>query len=165
MNILQKRFWDKVQKTDNCWNWIASKVKDGYGFFRLPGYKSMRAHRFSWEFHNGTIPKGICVLHKCDNPACVNPAHLFLGTDADNVKDMMNKGRGKYNPNPAKGENHHNSKLTDKQVLEIRAIGNSINQYVLARHYGVRQPQISRILNNKERGYGILATEFDKDGK
>ena len=90
-----ERFWNKVMKiveTDECWEWIAFKNKDGYGLFGYNG-KNQKAHRVSWQLHNGPIPDGLCVLHKCDNPSCVNPNHLFLGTNADNIKDRVNKNR------------------------------------------------------------------------
>lgn len=97
-----KRFWKKVNKKnpDECWNWKASTNIKGYGQFRLDATESGKgrlvlASRFSWEIHHGSIPLHLCVLHKCDNPLCVNPQHLWLGTLADNANDMYHKGRGK----------------------------------------------------------------------
>lgn len=92
---LADRFWEKVHKTESCWLWTAS-VKDGfpYGQIGHPGTRTpRRAHRVSWELHNGPIPAGLFVLHKCDNPRCVRPDHLFLGTQSDNLKDAYSKGR------------------------------------------------------------------------
>lgn len=87
-----ERFFSKVDKTENCWNWIAAKRYKGYGCFRING-KLVDSHRVSWVIHNGAIPDGLFVLHTCDNRLCVNPAHLFLGTNYDNVQDCIRKGR------------------------------------------------------------------------
>lgn len=89
------RFWAKVKfriMPDQCWEWAASKFKNDYGKFRHSG-KTLYTHRVSWELTNGAIPDGLCVLHECDNPACVNPSHLFLGTQLDNIRDRHNKKR------------------------------------------------------------------------
>jgi hypothetical protein len=100
MATVEDRFWANVDKSGDCWEWQASVNLDGYGRFCLKG-KRIRAHRLSWVLANGEIPEGMCVLHKCDNPPCVSPDHLFLGTRADNVRDMVQKGRcrsGTCNP-------------------------------------------------------------------
>lgn len=90
---ITERFWTKVQKTETCWLWGASKNKWGYGWVKLNG--SMRgAHRVSYELTKGQIPNGFEILHKCDNPPCVNPDHLSSGTHGDNIRDMFKKGRG-----------------------------------------------------------------------
>lgn len=85
------RFFRFIKK-DDCWNWIGSIGKNGYGYFSKNS-KAASAHRVSWEIHNGQIPDGLCVLHKCDNRKCVNPDHLFIGTYYDNIHDKINKGR------------------------------------------------------------------------
>ena len=90
---LEIRFWDKVKKVENgCWEWQNEKV-GGYGRIRIDGVKQL-AHRVSWIMHFGGIPKNMHVLHTCDNPSCVNPEHLFIGTHQDNMKDRDKKGRG-----------------------------------------------------------------------
>lgn len=103
MTSWQNRFWAKVDKGSDaeCWEWTASRNSYGYGQLAvvLPSGKRPRlAHRLSWELHVGPIPEGMCILHRCDNPPCVNPSHLFIGTKADNYRDMRAKGRdGSYN--------------------------------------------------------------------
>lgn len=88
----EERFWMKVHKTPTCWLWIASHNGNGYGMFYAS--KRVYAHRFSYELHIGPIPQSMHVLHNCDNPSCVNPSHLWIGTNVDNIHDRMNKGRG-----------------------------------------------------------------------
>jgi hypothetical protein len=92
----EQRFWEKVDRRgpDQCWLWTAALTGNGYGVIRLDTHlPRVQAHRASWMLSNGPIPDGLWVLHRCDTPRCVNPAHLFLGTRADNVQDMIAKGR------------------------------------------------------------------------
>ncbi len=117
-----RAFWPKVNKDGPipphqpqlgpCWIWTGRKTSQGYG--RL-GERYANIHRLSWQIHNGNIPDGLCVLHRCDNPPCVNPAHLFLGTYTDNARDMVSKGR---NRGP-RGETHSWAKITEMQAREV----------------------------------------------
>src|ERR1700756_2891954 len=93
---VEDRFWAKVAKGPGCWEWQGKRHYKGYGHFTVRGQgrrRTLKAHRVSWELANGPIPEGLHVLHSCDNPPCVNPDHLFLGTDMDNVHDRDAKGR------------------------------------------------------------------------
>ena len=106
----------KIKKIDGCWIWQAGTCKDGYGQISY-GSKTYRAHRLSYEAYIGKIPKGLIIMHSCDNPLCVNPKHLLLGTHQDNTDDKIKKGRQTI----LRGESVSNSKLTEAQVLLIRA--------------------------------------------
>lgn len=99
---LDERFWGKVVRSDGCWEWVGARATTGYGMLYFREERTTKrwhklAHRVSWELANGPIPDGMLVCHRCDNPPCVNPAHLFLGSDADNSADKWAKGRG-WNP-------------------------------------------------------------------
>jgi hypothetical protein len=102
---LQDRFWSKVEKTDYCWNWLAGTVK-GYGIIATSGGKYKFAHRLSFEMVKGEIPEGMQVLHKCDNPLCVRPSHLFLGDNDVNMQDRTNKKRHWANLRPDEFREH-----------------------------------------------------------
>lgn len=129
-----------------CWNWQGKLSPGGYGRIGVDG-KTLRAHRYSWMLTNGDIPEGMVVCHSCDNPRCVNPTHLFLGSIADNVADCVGKGRnarGEKLAHPrARGEHNGNSRLTAQQVNAI--ISDERSQRVIARQFGVSQAAISKI--------------------
>ncbi len=119
-------FWKHVNKTETCWLWTASGsgVNGAYGGFNN-GRKKVKSHRFSWEMHNGMIPDGLYVLHSCDVPRCVNPAHLFLGTKKDNTQDMLAKGRHYTVTKPEfilRGSDANPAKLNEKQVFQLRRL-------------------------------------------
>lgn len=146
---LEVRFWAKVDRRgpDECWPWTAAKVF-GYGVIggttRSPNKQVLSAHRVSWELHNGPIPGGAHVLHHCDNPPCVNPAHLFLGDDQANVADKVAKGR-----TPC-GERHHRASFTEADVVAIRSrYAAGVLQRDLAAEYGVNQQTISGIVTRR----------------
>ena len=135
------RFWAKVDKSGDCWEWTAGKDVGGYGSFYLSG-SSIKAHRIAYTITVGDIPDGMCVLHTCDNPPCVQPDHLFIGTYMDNYHDMKAKGRV-YKGYRQHGESHTHAKLTEKDVIEIRA--SSDPQRAMARRFGVSDMAISKI--------------------
>ena len=136
---MSEKFFSKVSiDPGGCHLWTASKDKNGYGGIKIAG-KQLRAPRVAWEIEYGPIPKGMCVLHKCDTPACVNPEHLFLGTMADNMADKINKGRG--------GVGGHNAKLRLPDVFEIRK--SSLTDRELSERYGVGRTTIWAVRNGQ----------------
>ena len=141
----EDRFFSKVEIDPNsgCWLWTGKPIAGGYGIFRV-GPDTKMAHRHSWEMHNGPIPSGLLACHKCDTPPCVNPSHLFLGTDADNSADKIAKGRDR----PLLGEENGRAKLSAVAAEAIRAeysIGLT-SQQKLADRYGVTQKSISNVV-------------------
>ncbi len=126
------RFWEKIEKKDGCWRWLASTSGDGYGL-----HANTKAHRFSWRVHFGDIPDGLHVCHRCDNPWCTNPDHLFLGTHRDNMRDMANKER--------------NCKLSREDVRTIREMYRPGQGSVLSSIFGVSQAMITSIASGKFR--------------
>jgi hypothetical protein len=141
-----KRFWSKVNKLNDCWEWTGSLNEWGYGRFYFAA-KEWRAHRFSWLLHFGPIPIDQLVLHTCDNPKCINPNHLFLGSHIDNMRDKIRKKRYKSQT----GDKNFAAKLSEQDVLNIRYqyISSKISQYKLAEHYGVTRSTISAILTRR----------------
>ena len=146
MKTHKNRFWSKVNKTSNCWEWTGSKDGKGYGQFSA-NCKRYSTHRFSFELKYGKIPNGLCVLHHCDNPSCVRPDHLFLGTVADNNRDSIIKGR---NFCPI-GEDNGRSKLTKRDVSLIRELYSrrDTTHIQLAQQFNVCSATICYIVNNQ----------------
>lgn len=141
MNVLE-RFEAKFTKGNGCWEWTAQKDRKGYGKFCIAN-KKQGAHRVAYQLYVGEIVNGLHVLHHCDNPSCVNPSHLFLGTNADNVHDSVNKGRCIR----ASGEKQHLAKLKEEQVRIIRErrnVGDGVA--VLAKEFGVSEQNIRMIV-------------------
>jgi hypothetical protein len=150
-NLLE-RFWDNVRITSTCWLWTGSHNEFGYGQMagRVNGNRTMiLAHRYSWELHNHCpIPNDLCVLHKCDIPACVNPKHLWLGTRIDNNRDMTAKGREYHGDK--RGEKNPLAKLTDDKVRLMRsAYGDGWEPPEIALSVGVDLSVIHRVLKQK----------------
>ena len=172
---IEERFWPKVDKRgpDECWPWVATRLPKGYGIL---GHRprNFYAHRIAWELVYGEIPDGLFVCHKCDNPPCCNPAHLFLGTNAENAKDAVHKGiiptgekswihlnrarmvqglRNHYKANPERilrGTQIGNAKLDDEKVKEIRSrAANGEKNIRLAEEFGVTDTLIGKIVKRK----------------
>jgi len=152
------RFWAKVDTSagmDGCWLWTGALTEaGGYGRFDAVKGQSGRAHRFAYELLVGPIPDGLLVCHHCDNPPCVNPSHLFIGTAKDNVADMVRKDRVWRGGVPAdrqpRGERHYMARLTEAQVRELRArAGAGEVQAALAREYGVADETVSAIMHRR----------------
>lgn len=142
-----ERFNAKIRVTPSCWLWLASKTR-GYGKIGVAGIE-IRAHRFSYEHYIGPVPDGLCVCHRCDNPSCVNPDHLFIGTQAENMADMIAKKRN------VRGEKSVWAKLSDGTVSEIRAFyrrgvrGRGTKE--IAKRYSISAKHAWFIVNNKVR--------------
>lgn len=148
-------FWSKVFKHEGngCWEWIGRLCDKGYGYFDLTEGRARkwkeRAHRLAWTLVNGPIPAGLHVLHRCDNPKCVRPSHLFLGTHLDNMRDKVQKGRQARNTH-IRGEQQGNSVLTEAKVIEIRQLASQrVPQSAIAKQIGVGQGHVSKVVNRK----------------
>lgn len=149
-----ERFWEYVCKDGTqksyvdsyCWQWTSVIAQNGYGRFWVND-KSVPAHHFSYELHYGPIPNGLFVLHHCDNPSCVNPDHLFVGTIADNVHDMISKGRNV----PTRGQRSSSCKLTPDKVRKIRVscVSGNYQQKQIAEMFGVSQETICDIVHRR----------------
>ena len=149
----EERFWEKVDKSDECWVWTGYRNRQGYGNFSVRGenntFTSTRAHRYAWQLVNGDIPTGMFVCHRCDTPSCVRPDHMFLGTQKDNLRDAVAKGRHASQRNHYHGKTHR--KLSAAKVLAIRAAytGRYGQMTEMAREYGVVPNTIRHVLIRK----------------
>ena len=148
---LEARFWSNVEKTDGCWGWTAATSK-GYGVISYKN-RQKRAHRFAWELANGSIPGGLSVCHHCDNPVCVRPDHLFLGTTGDNIRDAASKGRLVSQTNPEKvrrGEQHPKARMDFIKVREARSLhGTGMGYIRISRRFGVCASTIQKIIEGR----------------
>ncbi len=140
---LEARFWPKVERhgPDECWPWIGARNGAGYGHLGAgrQGEGTLAAHRVAFTLSLGPIPDGLCVLHRCDNPPCCNPAHLFLGTNGDNSRDMATKGRA-----------HQGSKLRVEDIVAIRErVARGERQAALARDYGISAATVCELVGRK----------------
>lgn len=143
-----ERFWGKVLVAPNelsCWLWTGTRSRQGYGWFRRTRGGWTQAHRLSWELSNRPIPEGMWILHHCDNPPCVRPSHLFIGTRQDNVDDREAKGRNR----PKRGDSHPLATLTNTEALVIRGLYTEKRGEIstLARAFGVSRRTIHRIVH------------------
>lgn len=141
-----ERFQAKYLIADNgCWLWQAAKDQKGYGMFYING-KVRKANRASWMLYKGDIPDGLLVCHICDNPSCVNPEHLFLGSYTDNNRDAVAKARNRPLPGGANGR----AVLSDEDILTIRQLATTHTNTYIATLYPVTRQQISDIVNRKK---------------
>jgi len=150
--MLPERYWSKVKKTDGCWEWQGARHQHGYGLYFMNRERGQqRAHRVSYEDALGPIPKGAYVCHRCDNPACVRPEHLWLGSQAENLADMRAKGR---HFSPFKGQLQVGSlnryaKLTEDDVRAIRLMAPQYTRKDIAAKYGLTVSNVQYVLTRK----------------
>ena len=138
----------RITDIDGCWEWVGPKCRDGYGKCWSTLHGEEKAHRLAYTLQYGPIPDGMCVCHTCDNPACVNPQHLWLGTSVENTADRHAKGRS--TGGPGKGTAHHHVTLTEADIPVIRRrCANGETQRTVAEDYGVTQSVISRVVNRR----------------
>lgn len=141
-------FWSRVDKSGDCWVWRGRCLQSGYGQL-IVKKKVLLAHRVAFELTHGHIPPGLEICHRCDNPPCVNPAHLFCGSHADNMRDMKTKGRQSRGARPYR-DGHRNAKLNADSVREIRSLHQQGMSFVeLGRRYGVSGDQASNVVKRR----------------
>lgn len=160
---VKDRLLSKIRRTtDGCWEFTGLVINSGYGRIscRMPDgtFKYKTAHRKSWEEFKGPIPRGLCVLHRCDNKICINPDHLFLGTHKDNVQDMHRKGKWRP-PSPIRphtwGERNPQAVLSNTQVSEIRRLrGEGHSGVSIAEKFGTNRVYIYAICSGRKRKHG-----------
>lgn len=147
-----RRFWKFVQVTEGCWSWVGSTINGTYGQIKIAG-RIYASHRISWVIHNGSIPRNRLVCHHCDNPNCVRPDHLFIGTHNDNMNDMDRKSRRVMPPMESlssPGESNPNARLKRENIITIRELlRKGAPQKTVARFFGVSQFAISLIYRRK----------------
>ena len=144
---IRNRFEAKyVKVSSGCWEWIAGRTEDGYGYFR-DGKRGVRAHRFSYELYIGKIPDGMLVLHRCNNRKCVNPEHIYIGTQAENIRDSIAAGTHcSVLHEDRRGQMASLSKLDNDDVVHIKTmLKNGIKQWLIAWVYQVRRSTIGNI--------------------
>jgi len=155
--------WGRIDKKseDECWEWVGGKDTYGYGIIMIDQV-SWRSHRVVYTLTYNTIPDKLCVLHSCDNPACCNPKHLWLGTKQDNSIDMVKKGRHC----DVRGIKHGRCKLLERDVLEIRRLYSSGNysKTELSKKYNVGRTQITRIINNESWKHILKEVDINVSG-
>ena len=138
-----RRFMAKVQQSSGCWEWMAVKNRDGYGRIRVNG-RMILAHRLTYTHFIGEIPEGMVIMHTCNNPGCVNPGHLRIGTQAENIAYCIASGRR------AKGERNGAVKLTTTDIVYIRTSYGKLSQRELAETVGVDPSMVSRIIRGEK---------------
>jgi len=153
----QKRLWPHIKQSgvNQCWEWKRAKTKAGYGLLTI-NYKNYYAHRLAWELSNNRkVPSGMFVCHTCDNPACCNPSHLFIGTQEDNLQDAKEKRRMPH------GEGHHSANLTGEDIRAIRnfAYGSELTRQQIADRFGIARTTVNDII------HGRTWTHVDPDWK
>jgi hypothetical protein len=144
---VEERFWEKVDKTnpDGCWIWVGARSGNRAGLFAITKYNRIIPYRFSYELKYGKIPEGLFACHKCDNGLCVNPDHIFIGSQTDNMRDMSEKDRSHH----THGADLHRGCLTDNDIREIRKFyhDQKLSTRKIAQMYGVGKTTIEQILN------------------